>query len=55
MSFFQLLLPKSRLMISHHVTCHMTAVTYLFIIQEKEKEKKRNIKRNIKKEVKEKC
>ena len=28
----------------HHVTCHVTAVTYLFIIKVKENQKKRNIK-----------
>jgi len=39
-SSFQPLLPESRPMISHHVTCHVTAVTCLFIV----KEKKRNIK-----------
>jgi len=43
---FQLLLPESRLMTSHHVTFHVTVVTCLFIIQKKKKEiqKKRNIK-----------
>jgi len=32
----------------HHVTCHVTTVTCLFIVKEKEKEKKSQKKRNIK-------
>ena len=49
MSFFYLF-PKSRSMTSHHVTCHVTTVTCLFIIKiiRKEKEKKNQKKRNIK-------
>jgi len=37
-------------MTSHHVTFHVTSVTYLFIIQEKEKEKEKikKISRKIK-------
>ena len=44
--FFQLLLLDSRSMTSCHMTHHMTTVTGLFIIQEKQKQKqnKRNIK-----------
>ena len=46
-SFFQSLLPRSRPMTSHHVTCHVTTVTCLFLIN-KEKEKENQNKRNIK-------
>jgi len=41
-SFFQSLFPKSRPIISYYVTCHVTTVTYLFIVQENK------IKNNIK-------
>ena len=46
---FQILLPCSRPMTSHHVTCHVTAMSHVplsLIKKEKEKEiqKKRNIK-----------
>jgi len=33
MSFFQPLPLESRPMISHHVTCHVTAVIYLFFLK----------------------
>ena len=36
---FQPLLPKSRPMTSHHVTCHVTTVMCLFIVQKKKKSK----------------
>ena len=44
--FFQPLLLDCRLMISCYVTCYVTTVTGLFIVQEKQKQKqnKRNIK-----------
>ena len=51
--FFQPLLSDSRPMISCHVMCNVTAVTDLFIVQEKEeektktKEKKYEIKKNV--------
>ena len=38
-SFFQPLLLEFRPMTSYHVTYHVTAVTYLFIIQKKKKRK----------------
>ena len=38
-------LAKSRLMTSHHVICHVTSVTCLFIVKKKKEDwKKRNIK-----------
>ena len=49
MSFFQPLLPYSGPMTSCHVTCYVTAIMCLFIIQEikiKEKKKKNQIKEN---------
>ena len=42
------LLPKSRLMTSYYVTCHVTTVTCLFIIKEKKEKEKSKKKRNIK-------
>jgi len=36
---FQPFLLNSRPMTLHHVTCHVTTVTYLFIIQKREKRK----------------
>ena len=52
---FQFFSPESRSMTSHYVICHMTAVTYHFIV--KEKKKKRKIKRkeilNQEKQIKE--
>ena len=46
MLFNIIYLVHSRPMMSYHVTCHVTAVTYLFIINKKKKKikKKRNIK-----------
>ena len=43
---FQILLPYSRPMTSHHMTCHVTAISCAFSssIKEKEIQKKRNIK-----------
>ena len=42
------LLPKSRPMTSHYVTCHVTTVTCLFIIIKKKEKEKSKKKRNIK-------
>ena len=46
MLFNIIYLVHSRPMMSYHVTCHVTAVTYLFIINKKKYKikKKRNIK-----------
>jgi len=43
---FQILLPCSRSMMSHHVTCHVTAMSHASssLIKKKEIQKKRNIK-----------
>jgi len=43
---FQILLPCSRPIILHHVTCHVTAMSHAssLSIKEKEIQKKRNIK-----------
>ena len=46
---FQILLPCSRPMTSHHVTCHVTAMSHdPLLLIEKEKEKEIQIKKNIK-------
>ena len=44
--FFQSLFLDCKLMTSCYVTCHVTTITGLFIVQEKQKQKqnKRNIK-----------
>ena len=44
---FQILLPCSRPMTSHHVTCHVTAMEHVSSLS-KEKEKEIQKKRNIK-------
>ena len=44
MSSLQTALVLCRPMTSHHVTCHVTTVAYLFIVKEEEIQKKRNIK-----------
>ena len=56
MSFFLLFLSKSKSITSYHVTCYVTTVMCLFIVQKKKKRKsKENIKsRKIDKEKKEK-
>ena len=44
---FQIFLPPSRLMMSHHVTCHVTAMSCassLFKINQKEKQNKKQYK-----------
>ena len=43
-SSFSPLLPKSRPMTSHHVTCHVTTVTCLFIVNKRKEKEKLNIK-----------
>jgi len=48
--FFSPFPSEFRPMISHHVTCHMTTVTYLFIVQKKKKRKENQKKSNIKSE-----
>ena len=48
---FQILVPCSRPMTSHHVTCHVTVVSCaFFIIQKKNKIKEKKNKINIKSE-----
>ena len=50
--FFQLFLSDSRIMTSHYVICHVTAVTYLFIVQKrKEKKYKTSQKKKTQKKI----